>query len=713
MREPKAKRTYSEHREEMAARSRAKAKAGQEIGPIPPRQMVAHIDGVPRREACSLSLVLHANTYHPNVFRLGWSKDLLEAAEIMQDVILHGGLFALALPRGGGKTALARVAVEWATLNGCRRFVMLLGATDPLAGKSMRAIKSRIATNDLLYEDYPEVCFPIRELGNNSLRAKMQTCEGLPTNIKWSDDEIRLPNVRGSLCAGSIIYTRGITGAVRGANEVTPDGGEMRPDFVLPDDVQTRESAKSPQQINDRELVIQGDVLELAGPDTAISGVMLCTEIYNNDLSHRFLDRERHPDWQGKRYKAVYKFPKNQSLWDEYAAIRAESLRAGGRGKHATDFYIANRAAMDEGAEVAWGDRVKEGDISALQTAMNVKISKPKTFAAEWQNEPESASMNLADVKQLAEDDLAKKLNQQDRRIVPRGHSKLTAFVDIHQEVLMYKVCAFTDSFGGAVIDYGAFPEQPVAVFDVGSVPHKLVDRYPRMELAARIIAGLNELVPQLLGRKYMHEGNEQGSTISLCLIDAGFNADAVHDFISRCPLKALLKASMGKGITADRKPFSEYRKGPGDQMGWCWRIDARPQGKGTFVAIDVNSWKTAMVNSFLAPPGSAMSMHVFGSKIWDHPLWVQHMLAEYRTPTFGQGRRVEVWKMRPGETENHFFDGLIGCSVAASILGLQWSSAAAAGMPTPEPDTKPKVNHQDEYQRQRKAFEARRGGMR
>ncbi len=152
----------------------------------------------------------------------------------MQDVILHGGLFALAMTRGSGKTALSRAAVEWAILNGYRRFVILIGATDPLAGKSMRAIKSSIARNELLAEDYPEVCFPIQQLDNNSLRARMQMCGGVPTNIKWSEDEVRLPYIPGSPCAGSVIYTRGITGAIRGANEETASGESIRPDFVLP-----------------------------------------------------------------------------------------------------------------------------------------------------------------------------------------------------------------------------------------------------------------------------------------------------------------------------------------------------------------------------------------------------------------------------------------------------------------------------------------------
>lgn len=51
-------------------------------------------------------------------------------------------------------------------------------------------------------------------------------------------------------------------------------------------------------------------------------------------------------------------------------------------------------------------------------------------------------------------------------------------------------------------------------------------------------------------------------------------------------------------------------------------------------------------------------------------------LLSEFRVQTAGRGRKPEEWKMRPGKTENHLFDVLVGCAVAASVCGLQWSSS-------------------------------------
>ena len=50
--------------------------------------------------------------------------------------------------------------------------------------------------------------------------------------------------------------------------------------------------------------------------------------------------------------------------------------------------------------------------------------------------------------------------------------------------------------------------------------------------------------------------------------------------------------------------------------------------------------------------------------------LFSEHMTAEYRVKTEGRGRRVEEWKMRPEAKDNHWWDGVVGNAVAASMAG-------------------------------------------
>lgn len=38
---------------------------------------------------------------------------------------------------------------------------------------------------------------------------------------------------------------------------------------------------------------------------------------------------------------------------------------------------------------------------------------------------------------------------------------------------------------------------------------------------------------------------------------------------------------------------------------------------------------------------------------------------------TEGRGRVVDEWKIKPTQPDNHWFDGIVGCAVAASIQGV------------------------------------------
>ena len=88
----------------------------------------------------------------------------------------------------------------------------------------------------------------------------------------------------------------------------------------------------------------------MAGPGKKIAAILCATVIRPGDLADNILNRDKHPEWQGERTKMVYAFPTNEKLWDEYAKIRAESLKADGDGHEATKLYAAHRAGMDEGA---------------------------------------------------------------------------------------------------------------------------------------------------------------------------------------------------------------------------------------------------------------------------------------------------------------------------------------------------------------------------
>ena len=209
---------------------------------------------------------------------------------------------------------------------------------------------------------------------------------------------------------GAIIKVAGITGRIRGMKHKRADGQTVRPSLVVLDDPQTDESARSLSQCATRESILAGAVLGLAGPGKKISGIMPCTVIRPGDMADRILDRDKHPEWQGERTKMIYSFPANEKLWDRYAQIRAESLRAERGLADATEFYRQHRAEMDEGAIVAWPERYNHDELSAIQHAMNLKLQDERAFWAEYQNEP--LPEDTSEEEDLSADQIAAKFNR-------------------------------------------------------------------------------------------------------------------------------------------------------------------------------------------------------------------------------------------------------------------------------------------------------------
>jgi len=78
--------------------------------------------------------------------------------------------------------------------------------------------------------------------------------------------------------------------------------------------------------------------------------------------------------------------------------------------------------------------------------------------------------------------------------------------------------------------------------------------------------------------------------------------------------------------------------------------------------------------------------------------LFADHCCAEYRVQTSRRGRVVEEWKSRPDRQDNHWLDCLTGCAVAASVLGVKWSSSVAAGEPPEERKPRKKIRMSEVY---------------
>jgi len=669
-------RDYALHKDRAAQRNREMSLLGRDIA----RAEWVHppVDAA-RRAHAERDFRFFCEQYFPQTFYLPWSQDHLRVIAKIEQAVLHGGLFAMAMPRGSGKTTLCETACLWALLYGHREFVALIGSDEEHAANMLESIKVEIETNDALEEDFSEAVGPVRALEGIHQRAAGQLYRGKQTHISWTAREIVLPTLpplewygdAPPKSGGGIICVAGITGRIRGMKHKRADGTSVRPSLVLIDDPQTDESARSPSQCTARERILSGAILGLAGPGRKIAGLMTLTVVQKDDLADRILDRDKHPQWQGERTKMVYAWPKNQKLWDEYADIWRRAMRED-RGTHeATEFYRVHRAEMDEGAIVAWPECYNHDELSAIQHAMNLRLSRGEhAFHAEYQNEPLTDDKPAVDT--LSADVIVRKLNGYARGLVPLAATHLTMFIDVQAKALYWLVAAWEDDFSGYIVDYGTEPEQHSDYFMLRDIRRTLMSVAPRAGQEGAVYAGLERLAERTLAREW---GRDSGAAMRIerCLIDAswGQTTDVIYEFCRQSPHAAIVMPSHGRYVGAASIPFGEYRRKRGDRIGLNWRIPAAFGSRAVrHVLYDTNYWKSFVHARLATPLGDKGCLSIFGRKPEQHRLLADHLTSEYRVQTQGRGRTVDEWRLRSDGVDNHWLDCLVGCAVAASMLG-------------------------------------------
>jgi phage terminase large subunit GpA-like protein len=320
---------------------------------------------------------------------------------------------------------------------------------------------------------------------------------------------------------------------------------------------------------------------------------------------------------------------------------------------------------MDKGGRVAWTERKAAGDLSAIQHAWNLRIDRGEAaFNAEFQNAP------LADditTDKLDKRQLALRATKIARGIVPAGHTKLTAFVDVQDRLLYWLVASWSESFGGHVVAYGSHPDQGASFFEAGSARKTLALATPGAGFEAALRAGLDETARLLLARDWQREDGVP-MRISQLMVDAnwGQSTAVVRNFARSSPFAASILPSRGKGVGASGTPMGP-RKNRGDRAGLNWLVGKTAEGTQIEATYDTNFWKTfvsARLRLGLGDP-EAIMLHA-----GHHEMLIEHLVAEFPVRVEARGRSVDEWKSVA--RENHWWDCLVGCAVAASITGLE-----------------------------------------
>ena len=679
------RRRKARHREKIT-------RMGQEVGTIPP------VADPARRAAAEGSFRVFCETYFGLIFFLPWSKDLLRVIDKIERVVIDGETFAVAMPRGSGKTRLCQAAALWAILTGKHPFVVVIGA---VAGQSVDAIrwfKSALSTNDLLGADFPEACYPIRLLDNEARKCMGQRHGGQRTAITWATDRIVLPTIKGSKASGFCILARSLEGHILGLSLTLPDGRVVRPTLALCDDPQTPESARSQGpagQTTYRLQVINQSVQALAGPGRPTAILVPCTVIEHGDLADQLLAM---PNYRGERTKRVYHWPANKALWEEYRELREQLMRSGESMDEATEFYRLRRATcgrrmdsepaacgvcarrgecMDCGAQVDWADRLDDPrNLSAVQAAMHGLYKYGVAgFAAEFQNDPLTGAPGLV---VLTPDVCASRLNGRPWGEVPLACTELTMGVDVQQSSLWYVVMAWEPNFTGYVVDYGIWPPQNRAIVTAGEVaegPNSLQAQYTNLGNEGTIQAGLEEFVALSLNRTFPVAGaGSEVRRITRLLVDSGKWTSTIQA-VKHSVGGATMLLSKGDGITAGKEPMERRRKKPGEGRHGPGFYEPSTRGTREFryVMVDTNQWKQNLQDGFLTAPGDPGSLTIFGDKKEQHALFAAHVANSERWAlTHGKGRFVHEYTELPSRPDNHWFDAAVLACVAASYQGIK-----------------------------------------
>lgn len=681
-------------READRARQAAIVARGQEIGRIRP------VADPERRERAKRSLLYHLETYHADTFNCPWAgyhHILIDRGEYATH---QGGWFAFAVPRGGGKSSIAECIIEWAICHGWKHWPILLGATADKATSRLKNIKTELRRNRLLAADFPEICQPIVALGRSARRAEGQLCCGAPTAMEWGENQIALPTIleeewerwadesftaRGfskpERVGGSMITALGLLGDIRGLATKTEDLSSIRPDMAIPDDPQTRESAKSYTQSQHRAAIVTGDVAYLNGPTSRMTVLMPGTVICRGDMIDQILDREINPQWHGERHKMVLQFPVRSDLWDQYAEIRRDCHRTDQSMHAATEFYRANREEMDRGAEVSWEHRFPGGEsddpcLSALQHAMNLKFMDEAAFNAEAQNEPIIASEldNIA----VPVTKIMVKSGIHARGTAPAYVEKIAAHIDVQQRLLYWSIMGASDKFEAALIDSDTTPNQGRNYFSYTDKLKTIQDTYPGDRLEVQLYKAIQDTIEHLAEMVILREDGVE-MKVGLILVDCGWQDETVIKACRESQYRAIAMPAQGISVQAKDTPFGLRKSKPGETKGHNWLVKPKPDTPSVrYMQVDSNSWKSQVHLSLSIETGPG-ALILWQDKPERHRMVAEHCNAEFCTQVTVKERRCYEWEMRPGRPDNHKFDNLYNCMAGLSLLGCVLPNAQDA----------------------------------
>lgn len=612
------------------------------------------------RERCRLDLVRFGLRYCSDFIRRPPSVRMERAIRKLQDAILTGGKVHVRWPRGKGKSAWEKIAMKWIACYGHRRFPLVLAVKSGVAFQFCLEVWISCRFEPHTVEDFPEIAVPLQQIGESAQRRAHQRYRGQPTfiDVNTRMDYRRFAVLEGFPNTGVIMAWRGFGSAVRGLNVYN-----TRPDFIVIDDPQKDDDAKSEVTVDELEKFITGTVEALSDTNTTLSGIMATTCIRPDDLSERFADPARHPEWMTYSDQFVISWPKDPEPMREYIhrvekdlAVRDLKLTA------ARAWYVANREKIEDGVEMldpGDGD-YEHGDVSAFQFALHKLQAMKARFYAEYQGQPESsmAAMKL-DVYEVQ-----KHVNGTPRGVLPKFATHCVAFCDVNSVAgLRWAVMAVGPANTAAIVDYGRWPHGTAPLFPAGT-PNALQGGFVKV--------AMTHVATEINRRTFMRLADGRAVRVVSLVFDGGDWTAAIADVAdkwnaARRTDKTRIPVGWSRGYAWNR-----YRphmlEGNIRSIGEHWHMARSPNG--IYLAFMADYWREVAQLALQLPVGAPGGCSLWGSDKTAHHAFVQEVAAEELKTKFERPDGQTQWEWKK-TGENHWGDVVYGCFVVASSIGL------------------------------------------
>jgi hypothetical protein len=639
-----AKKTSNEYKREQHAR--------RALIDHPEPSDVAHRQEIEADDALWLKMFL------PDAYPLGFGKVHYEIMERARYAVTSGGRYAIAAPRGEGKTTTVNGLCLKALLTGEVRFPV----TIPWKEKDMkRALKfwlTALCWNDIVASKeygYPDICEPFRRANGISQRLNSlcwrDTGESTGAHLMLSDGMIVLPEAAG------VIGSATLNGNPRGLQYTVDDGLVLRPDLALIDDPSDRETARSPERTRQNCETIDADIMGMAGPDSNMPTVMTGTVICEGDTMTHYLGDDA-ADWDSTKVAQIIRWPENMDLWSEWNKIRVKGLAEKDHGAADRAFYKKHKKKLLEGFEVSWTERYdkKRGEPDAFYAAMkDFYRMGPTAFASERQNAPQLVQSTVFD---LNEKDITNNADEERAAgALPGEVRQIVAYSDINLYGIHWAAIGFVNDFTGYCTYYGKFDNK-----GQGLVP-KNAPEQDRKRLVYEALVQHGDMMAKL---PLQVEGSEDPAKLSLWLIDGGYMFDVVYRYVHQAHLPFRVLASRGFGSDKYR-PNQRVVGAPYEEA----HLTETAAEKKQYVAYNKDYWQEIAQRAWLGSIGAPGSLSLWGKGRPDHREFAEHICRE-RLVEKVEGKTGPIWRFHTRPGRHDLGDAVYGCYVAAAVQGLR-----------------------------------------